>query len=188
MDEEFDELIRTIRSGVNATSKAVNTAKKIYGSVAKQTQAAPKVSSAVGVSEQLPFVFTGQITDLCYFDNNKLLPNSAINSLDGELKAAVKDTFQMASKDGLVSIDNKNNYITLTEKGKTYISKPAFREAAKAEQLQAITSMKDALNTKVASTTANTAKAVTSTATVGAAAVAPVLDIASKAAKTIYNL
>lgn len=174
MDEEFDELYRTVREGINFTSGILNKQRSAHSASAVQPTA---IQAAINPSET-PFVFTGQFTDLCYFERNEVLAHATINNLDEELKSAVKDNFEKASKDGLVKIDNKNMYISLTDKGKKYISNPSFIEAARKEQAHAVLRMQEALSTTAV-------KATTATAVQAAA---PVLDIAAKAAKGAFSL
>ncbi len=196
MDEEFDELTKTIKEGVNIAKGVKHATDKLVSSAQKQV-INTTMQQFVPASEELPFIFTGQYTDLQYFQNNKILPHTAISSLpDEELKAAVVSNFEMASKEGLVAIDKENHFTTLTEEGKKYISKPQFKEAAKKDQLQAVAKLRNALNgttveatKQVATATATTASNVSSAATTAGNAVAGGVTIAAKAAaKAIQNM
>ncbi|MEG0614212.1 MAG: hypothetical protein RR540_00535 [Oscillospiraceae bacterium] len=91
------------------------------------------------IASDTPFIFTGQITDLSYFQNAKSMPISAINSLEPELQVAVKDNFEKAAKDGLIKIDNQTGTISITVKGEKYIQNPTFLEHAKIDQSRAFT-------------------------------------------------
>ncbi len=77
------------------------------------------------------FVFTGQSTDLRYFQENTEMPISLIENIPNEeIKNAVKDEFNKAALSGKITIDNKTGMITITEKGKEFINLPSFKKAA----------------------------------------------------------
>lgn len=88
-----------------------------------------------------PFVFTGQFTDLCYFKNSEIMPVETLNRIAEPISSAVKENFNLALKEGLISIDQECNFICITEKGKNYISTPEFEQAAAIDQNRAITNM-----------------------------------------------
>lgn len=75
--------------------------------------------------------FTGQFTDLDFFNGQNTMPMSVISNIpDPQLKAAVIDNFERFAADGLVTIDNTAGTISITDKGKTYISDPTFVRSA----------------------------------------------------------
>ena len=77
------------------------------------------------------FVFTGQSTDLRYFQDNSEMPISMIENIPNEeIKTAVKDEFNKAAHSGKINIDNQTGKITITEKGKEFINLPTFKKAA----------------------------------------------------------
>lgn len=79
----------------------------------------------------LPFSFSGQITDLSYFNTNDILPKEVIDSIpDAELKEAVISNLELAEKQGLIDVDLNNGNITLTDSGREYINNPNFIRAA----------------------------------------------------------
>lgn len=90
-----------------------------------------------GISNELlptsdsSFVFTGQSTDLRYFQNHAEMPISMIDNIPNEeLKNAVKDEINKAVLSGKVSIDTESGKITITETGKKFINLPTFKKAA----------------------------------------------------------
>lgn len=77
------------------------------------------------------FSFSGQITDLSYFNTNDILPKEVIDSIpDAELKEAVISNLELAEKQGLIDVDLNNGNITLTDSGREYINNPNFIRAA----------------------------------------------------------
>ena len=75
----------------------------------------------------LPFSFSGQITDLSYFNANDILPKEVIDSIpDAELKEAVISNLELAEKQGLIDVDLNSGNITLTDSGREYINNPNF--------------------------------------------------------------
>lgn len=75
------------------------------------------------------FIFTGQATDLRYFEDASAMPISLIENIkDPELREAVKDEMNKAIAEGNLKISNGR--LTITESGKKYISKPSFQKAA----------------------------------------------------------
>lgn len=77
------------------------------------------------------FVFTGQSTDLGYFNTNNTMPLSMIESIpDESLKHAIKDELGKAMLDGKLAFDKENNTLVITEKGKEYINRSEFKRAA----------------------------------------------------------
>ncbi len=105
------------------------TGKQIYDFIEQLKRAkntAPEISD-----NGLPFSFSGQITDLSYFNANDILPKEVIESIpDAELKEAVISNLELAEKQGLIDVDLSSGYITLTDSGKEYINNPNFIRAA----------------------------------------------------------
>lgn len=96
---------------------------------------AQTAQTAMSLIEQLnrlnEHTFTGQSTDLNYFAQNNTMPISMIENIPDEpLKYAVKDEFNKAALSGKIEIDNQNGVISITEKGKEFISRPEFKRAA----------------------------------------------------------
>lgn len=104
------------------------TGKQIYDFI-EQLKAK---NTAPGISDNsLPFSFSGQITDLSYFNTNDILPKEVIDSIpDAELKEAVISNLELAEKQGLIDVDLNNGNITLTDSGREYINNPNFIRAA----------------------------------------------------------
>lgn len=104
------------------------------------------------------FKFTGQDTDLCYFEQSEKMPLTAIaNISDESIKKSVLESFgRFLDKDYLKL---KDGYIFITAKGKKYIQNDFFIRQAKTDQKQAHSSivMKSAErdNTRVIAFTGN---------------------------------
>ena len=77
------------------------------------------------------FEFTGQCTDLRYFEERSEMPISMIENIpDENLKNAVKEEFNKAALSGRIEISPQTGKITITDRGRDYISRPEFRSAA----------------------------------------------------------
>lgn len=77
------------------------------------------------------FEFTGQCTDLRYFEERPEMPISMIENIpDENLKNAVKEEFNKAAAAGRIDISAQTGRITITDSGREYISRPGFRSAA----------------------------------------------------------
>lgn len=86
-----------------------------------------------------PFTFTGSETDLSFFYLNDKLNVSVINNLpDKTLSNCVKNTFENSLKKKHITVSD--GVITLTRKGKKYISSKGFKEQAKFQQRTAFNS------------------------------------------------
>lgn len=79
------------------------------------------------------FVFTGQSTDLRYFENCNEMPISMIENIpDENLKNAVKNELNKAALSGKIEINKQNGLISITAKGREFINLPEFKQAASA--------------------------------------------------------
>lgn len=107
----------------------------------KEKKKAQKPTLKESIGENITgFNFTGQFTDLCYFQQAEKMPMTAIaNIQDPKLKEAVIDNFQKAANEGLLEI--KDGYVAITNKGKKEIKKPSFQKAAQEHQMQAYQSI-----------------------------------------------
>lgn len=105
------------------------TGKQIYDFIEQLKRA--KNAAPENLDNGLPFSFSGQITDLSYFNTNDILPKEVIDSIpDAELKEAVISNLELAEKQGLIDVDLNNGNITLTDSGREYINNPNFIRAA----------------------------------------------------------
>lgn len=128
---DSEEQINNLKS---AADSSIRTGKELYSLYEKFLKAYPAEQAAVPTVTPIPaaepFMFTGQVTDLSYFAIRPDMPISMIESIpDEKLRAAVKDEFNRAAREGKVRIDGGR--ITLTPEGNKYINKPEFREAAR---------------------------------------------------------
>ena len=114
-------------------SKVVGLArmgKQIYDFIEQLKRAKSTEAQAI-TDNGLPFSFSGQITDLSYFNNNEILPKEVIENIpDAELKEAVISNLELAEKQGLINVNLDSGNITLTDSGREYISNPNFISAA----------------------------------------------------------
>lgn len=124
-----DEIMHDAEKMNSKVAGIVRTGKQIYDFIEQLKRAkntAPEISD-----NGLPFSFSGQITDLSYFNANDILPKEVIDSIpDGELKEAVISNLELAEKQGLIDVDLNSGNITLTDSGREYINNPNFIRAA----------------------------------------------------------
>lgn len=105
------------------------TGKQIYDFIEQLKRAKSTEAQAI-TDNGLPFSFSGQITDLSYFNNNEILPKEVIENIpDAELKEAVISNLELAEKQGLIDVDLSSGNITLTDSGREYINNPNFIRA-----------------------------------------------------------
>jgi len=123
-----DEIMHDAEKMNSKVAGIARTGKQIYDFI-EQLKAK---NTAPGISDNsLPFSFSGQITDLSYFNTNDILPKEVIDSIpDAELKEAVISNLELAEKQGLIDVDLNNGNITLTDSGREYINNPNFIRAA----------------------------------------------------------
>lgn len=127
---DSEEQINNLKS---AADTGIRTGKELYSLYEKFLKAYPPEQTAAQSAQAVtePFMFTGQVTDLSYFAVRPDMPVSMIENIpDEKLRAAVKDEFNRAAREGKIRIDGGR--ITITPEGKDYISKPEFKDAARA--------------------------------------------------------
>lgn len=124
-----DEIMHDTEKMNSKVAGIARTGKQIYDFIEqlkRAKNAAPEISD-----NGLPFSFSGQITDLSYFNTNDVLPKEVIDSIpDAELKEAVISNLELAEKQGLIDVDLNSGNITLTDSGREYINNPNFIRAA----------------------------------------------------------
>lgn len=119
----YNEVSHTVRS-------AVGTAKTVYDFIEKMN-ANNQTASDFITGADTSFVFTGQSTDLSYFNKFPQMSVQLIENIpDENLKNAVKQEFNKAALDGKLTIDMKSQTISITEKGRAFINKPEFKQAS----------------------------------------------------------
>lgn len=85
------------------------------------------------------FVFTGQSTDLRYFEDFNEMPVSMIDNIpDENLKNTVRNEFSKAILSGKVELDNERGIISITEKGREFLERPEFKRAAYSDLSSAV--------------------------------------------------
>lgn len=124
-----DEIMHDTEKMNSKVAGIARTGKQIYDFIEQLKRAkntVPEISD-----NGLPFSFSGQITDLSYFNANDILPKEVIDSIpDAELKEAVISNLELAEKQGLIDVDLNSGNITLTDSGREYINNPNFIRAA----------------------------------------------------------
>lgn len=124
-----DEIMHDTEKMNSKVAGIARTGKQIYDFIEQLKRA--KNSALENLDNGLPFSFSGQITDLSYFNTSDILPKEAIENIpDAELKEAVISNFELAEKQGLIDVDLNSGNITLTDSGREYINNPNFIRAA----------------------------------------------------------
>ena len=124
-----DEIMHDTEKMNSKVARIARTGKQIYDFIEQLKRA--KNSAPENLDNGLPFSFSGQITDLSYFNANDILPKEVIDSIpDAELKEAVISNLELAEKQGLIDVDLTSGNITLTDSGREYINNPNFIRAA----------------------------------------------------------
>ena len=120
-----DEIMHDAEKMNSKVAGIARTGKQIYDFIEQLKRA--KNAAPENLDNGLPFSFSGQITDLSYFNTNDILPKEVIDSIpDAELKEAVISNLELAEKQGLIDVDLNNGNITLTDSGREYINNPNF--------------------------------------------------------------
>ncbi|MBQ6252477.1 hypothetical protein [Ruminococcus sp.] len=134
-DELYAELTGSIKQTGQNIKTAVDMAKYINNLIGKEATSLLSGSDA-------SFVFTGQSTDLRYFNRFNEMPISMIENIPDEtLKNAVVDEFNKAVLSGKVRISKETGKIAITNAGKKFINKPEFKIAAAQDYSRAIQNM-----------------------------------------------
>lgn len=124
-----DEIMHDTEKMNSKVAGIARTGKQIYDLIEQLKRA--KNAATENLDNGLPFSFSGQITDLSYFNANDILPKEVIDSIpDAELKEAVISNLELAEKQGLIDVDLNSGNITLTDSGREYINNPNFIRAA----------------------------------------------------------
>lgn len=137
-----DEIMHDTEKMNSKVAGIARTGKQIYDFIEQLKRA--KNAATENLDNGLPFSFSGQITDLSYFNANDILPKEVIDSIpDAELKEAVISNLELAEKQGLIDVDLNSGNITLTDSGREYINNPNFIRAANIDKARsAIRAMK----------------------------------------------
>lgn len=124
-----DEIMHDTEKMNSKVAGIARTGKQIYDFIEQLKRAkntVPEISD-----NGLPFSFSGQITDLSYFNTSDILPKEVIENIpDAELKEAVISNLELTEKQGLIDVDLNSGNITLTDSGREYINNPNFIRAA----------------------------------------------------------
>ena len=138
-DELYAELTGSIKQTGQNIKTVVDMVKYINNLVSKEATSLLSGSDA-------SFVFTGQSTDLRYFNRFNEMPISMIENIPDEtLKNAVKEEFNKAALSGKVDISRKTGKITITNAGKEFINKPEFKIAAAKDYEAAMQTMQQTI-------------------------------------------
>lgn len=124
-----DEIMHDAEKMNSKVAGIARTGKQIYDFIEQLKRA--KNAAPENLDNGLPFSFSGQITDLSYFNTSDILPKEVIENIpDAELKEAVISNLELAEKQGLIDVDLNSGNITLTDSGREYINNPNFIRAA----------------------------------------------------------
>lgn len=135
-----DEALQNAKNGVNSIYRVgkelYNFLKKANDNVINTAQTA---GTAVSTQTAQGFTFTGKPTDFIFFEENKSMSKSVLDSInDPKIKNAVLDNLIKAEKEGLISVDLENGRIGLTEKGAAHLKNPEFIKQAYTDQSHAL--------------------------------------------------
>lgn len=90
-----DEIMHDAEKMNSKVAGIARTGKQIYDFIEQLKRA--KNAAPENLDNGLPFSFSGQITDLSYFNTNDILPKEVIDSIpDAELKEAVISNLELA--------------------------------------------------------------------------------------------
>lgn len=124
-----DEIMHDTEKMNSKVAGIARTGKQIYDFIEQLKRA--KNAATENLDNGLPFSFSGQITDLSYFNTSDILPKEVIENIpDAELKEAVISNLELTEKQGLIDVDLNSGNITLTDSGREYINNPNFIRAA----------------------------------------------------------
>ncbi len=135
----FEELSSEMKQKVQGTIQAVEMLQRFLNNFEaqnKDTSTDKLVSDTIDKGNVSGFNFTGQYTDLSYFNQSSKMPLDAIRNIgDENIKEAVKQNFIKAAQNGLIEL-NGDSFV-ITEKGKHEINKKNFIKAAQQDQTAA---------------------------------------------------
>lgn len=140
-DELYADLTGSIKQAGHNIKSGVDMARYITNLIGGSKEATDLLSGS-----DASFVFTGQSTDLRYFNHFNEMPISMIENIPDEgLKNAVKEEFNKAALSGKVDISPKTGKITITRTGKDFINKPEFKIAAAQDYSTAMQNMEQTI-------------------------------------------
>lgn len=140
----YEELSEDMKSTLNNAQQISNIMSRLIAKVSESKSTSNQAAGQDNTIADKPvaentneaFVFSGQQTDLCYFNHCDAMPIEAIANIQNDrLREAVIDNFSKAHNAGLVEI--RDNMIIITDKGKNAISEPSFVKAAQKDQIKA---------------------------------------------------
>ncbi len=135
----FEELSSEMKQKVQGTIQAVEMLQRFLNNFEaqnKDTSTDKLVSDTIDKGNVSGFNFTGQYTDLSYFNQSSKMPLDAIRNIgDENVKEAVKQNFIKAAQNGLIELDGDS--FKITAKGREAINKKDFIKAAQQDQLNA---------------------------------------------------
>ena len=136
----FEELSSEMKQKVQGAIQGIEMLQKFLDNFSKgkssDTATEKLVSDTLDKGNISGFNFTGQYTDLSYFNQSSKMPLDAIRNIgDENVKEAVKQNFIKAAQNGLIELDGDS--FKITAKGKEAINKKEFIKAAQQDQLNA---------------------------------------------------
>lgn len=136
----FEELSSEMKQKVQGTIQGIEMLQSFLDNFNKgkssDTATEKLVSDTIDKGNITSFNFTGQYTDLSYFNQSSRMPLDAIRNIgDENVKEAVKQNFIKAAQNGLIELDGDS--FKITAKGREAINKKGFIKAAQQDQLNA---------------------------------------------------
>ena len=142
-DEQLHDITHVGKTAVNAVRTGFQLIQQLRNLTDRQI-------AELAVSNP-NFVFTGQATDLRFFEEHAVMSMDMVRDIpDADLRYAVQDEMNHAAQAGYIQINPQTNCIALTEKGQKYISSPEFRQAAQRHLSAATQELQAAQTTQIA--------------------------------------
>ncbi len=137
-EEQIHNIEHLAQKGNQYAQRGIRIAKEIYRlamSISKKEDISIQQAIYRARRELLnpnpDFIFTGQATDLSYFQYASTMPIDYIENIqDEKLKSAVKDEFNKMARNGEIVIDPDSQMIVITDKGKAKIANQDFKNQA----------------------------------------------------------
>lgn len=137
-EEQIHNLERLAQKGEQSAQRGIRIAKEIYRLAIRLSEREDiPIKQAIYMARREllnpnpDFIFTGQVTDLNYFQYASAMPIDYIENIqDEKLKSAVKDEFNKMARNGEIVIDPDSQMIVITDKGKAKIANQDFKNQA----------------------------------------------------------
>ncbi|MDO5558363.1 MAG: hypothetical protein Q4F95_02060 [Oscillospiraceae bacterium] len=130
-NEQVNNIQQAARTCSRTAAEIYRLARKLYDyEKLKEKEALQRAMQEI-INPDKDFIFTGQATDLCYFQHSNVMPIDFIENIEDEkLRSAVKEQFNIAARREHIVIDTDKRMIAVTNKGRNYISSSSFNKQA----------------------------------------------------------